>query len=202
MKSKKNFTLTELLIVIAIIMILSGILLAALGGASNRAETAKVKTEIKNLQNAIAAFQLEYNKLPKPLNYDGKALDDNQMTWLVKVLSGEDLTNAEKTSYGNPNTKKKKFYSGEEKDYWGGKFQVVFEKSYDKGIAPKDSSSNYVVCGLYVEDDSKNFKYDVIVWSKGPDKSDDKSAKANVNEDNVYCMDTQWNKGVGHIIQK
>ena len=60
---KRNFTLVEILVVIGIVAVLAAMLLAGLGGATGKAENAKAKSQIKDLQNAIAQFQLEYNKL-------------------------------------------------------------------------------------------------------------------------------------------
>ena len=134
---KRNFTLVEILVVIGIVAVLAAMLLAGLGGATGKAENAKAKSQIKDLQNAIAQFQLEYNKLPKPKGYDGKVLDSDQYKWLLEVLAGE--TPGKASTYGNPNTRKKQFLALDKDDNyldpWDKEFQVVFEKGYKKGIA-------------------------------------------------------------------
>ena len=198
---KRNFTLVEILVVIGIVAVLAAMLLAGLGGATGKAENAKAKSQIKDLQNAIAQFQLEYNKLPKPKGYDGKVLDSDQYKWLLKVLAGETPGNA--STYGNPNTRKKQFLALDKDDNyldpWDTEFQVVFENGYKKGI---DAAS---VDGLVVPKNQTNFKnYDVLIWSKGRDKTSTSTSndEKDKNEDNVYSVDTSWTKGYGHEIQR
>ena len=133
---KRNFTLVEILVVIGIVAVLAAMLLAGLGGATGKAENAKAKSQIKDLQNAIAQFQLEYNKLPKPKGYDGKVLDSDQYKWLLEVLAGE--TPGKASTYGNPNTRKKQFLALDKDDNyldpWDTEFQVVFENGYKRGV--------------------------------------------------------------------
>lgn len=196
---KRNFTLVEILVVIGIVAVLAAMLLAGLGGATGKAENAKAKSQIKDLQNAIAQFQLEYNKLPKPKGYDGKVLDSDQYKWLLEVLAGE--TPGKASTYGNPNTRKKQFLALDKDDNyldpWDTEFQVVFENGYKKGI---DAAS---VHGLVVPKNQTNFKnYDVLIWSKGRDNKSNSDCGDPTNEDNVYSVDTSWTKDYGHEIQR
>ena len=196
---KRNFTLVEILVVIGIVAVLAAMLLAGLGGATGKAENAKAKSQIKDLQNAIAQFQLEYNKLPKPKGYDGKVLDSDQYKWLLEVLAGE--TPGKASTYGNPNTRKKQFLALDKDDNyldpWDTEFQVVFENGYKKGI---DAAS---VDGLVVPKNQTNFKnYDVLIWSRGRDNKSNSDCGDPTNEDNVYSVDTSWTKDYGHEIQR
>ena len=125
MKNRKQFTLVEILIVIGIVVVLAGMLLGGLNMATGKAENAKAKSEIMNLRNAIAAFEQEYNKLPKPTGgskntFKGKNADDDPIwigpkdedqsssdqkvqkdayKWLIYVLQGKrksDFSNDDK----------------------------------------------------------------------------------------------------------
>src|SRR5438034_3752190 len=58
------FTLIELLVVIAIIAILAGLLLPAISIAKTRAKVGAAKSEMKNLETAIKAYEAEYNRMP------------------------------------------------------------------------------------------------------------------------------------------
>jgi prepilin-type N-terminal cleavage/methylation domain-containing protein len=58
------FTLIEMLVVIAIIAILAGILLPALGAVKTRAKIKQAQMEMANLVAAINAYEKEYNRYP------------------------------------------------------------------------------------------------------------------------------------------
>ena len=69
---KKNvismFTLIELVTVIAIILILSGIAIPTYSVIRNNAKKTKATAEIQNFATAISAFQMDMGRLPKSLN--------------------------------------------------------------------------------------------------------------------------------------
>jgi prepilin-type N-terminal cleavage/methylation domain-containing protein len=62
--SRAGFTLIELLVVIAIIGVLAGMALPALSRAKVSAQVGKAQMEIRDLANAISAYQTTYGRLP------------------------------------------------------------------------------------------------------------------------------------------
>ena len=71
---RKNYTLIELLIVIAIIGILCAILLPALGGIRERSQMKMTKTEMAAIETAILAFEQEYGRFPNGKT-DGESVE-------------------------------------------------------------------------------------------------------------------------------
>jgi prepilin-type N-terminal cleavage/methylation domain-containing protein len=78
----KGFTLVELLVVVAVILILMGLLFPALIGARDRARLTRARSEIQTLQEAWLAYGNLYGSFP---TYEAMTAD------AVKVLGGENI---------------------------------------------------------------------------------------------------------------
>jgi prepilin-type N-terminal cleavage/methylation domain-containing protein len=73
---RRGFTLVELLIVIAIILVLAGLLLAAFSTARQSARTLQTTHEIRDLDKAIAEFKTKFGFVP-PSHVVERATDGN-----------------------------------------------------------------------------------------------------------------------------
>ena len=203
---QRGFTLVELLIVIGIIIILSGILLPVLIGAGKKADQTKAKAEITTLVNAIKQFESTYGVLPVP-NGAGEALTDAEYTQLILILQAEDTADdASSTALDDPanttkNSREIKFLDvvgnkrGVYLDPWDSNYTVYLDTDYNGQITtvPNGISLPAGVTTLY---------YSVVVWSTGPDATSSSTAKDKSNRDNVYSFSTSWSKASGHSIDR
>ncbi|WP_417375135.1 prepilin-type N-terminal cleavage/methylation domain-containing protein [Gimesia maris] len=87
--SRRAFTLIELMIAIVIILILIGLLVPAIGAVRLRAQQAKVRSEISNLEASIALFKSEFGMDPPSgiiLYESGSATWDQRSKGLIRQL--------------------------------------------------------------------------------------------------------------------
>lgn len=79
LRKKKGFTLIELLVVMAVIVILAGFLLPALGKAREQGRRTSCMNNLKQIGLAVALYRLDYNDaFPPDLDvlYDAANLND------------------------------------------------------------------------------------------------------------------------------
>jgi len=71
--NESGFTLTELLIVIVILGVLTGVVVFAVGAFTDRGDEAACKSDLKAVEVAVEAYYAQNNKYPdkgtEPLNY-------------------------------------------------------------------------------------------------------------------------------------
>ena len=213
---RRNFTLVELLVVIGIIAILAGMLMAGLMYAPAKAQRAKAQAEITTLVNAIKQYESTYGVLPIPAGAleesnkpkDGKLpnSDDsgtNYYKQMILILQADTDNSDYTAALKKKNKRNTKFLdiqgneSGVFTDPWGNDYVVYMDATYDGKI---DLSGTDGIRGLNVPD--KVYRYTVIIYSKGNDRSDWSTAKDRPNEDNVYSFPTTWSSETGHNISK
>jgi prepilin-type N-terminal cleavage/methylation domain-containing protein len=123
MKNRKNigFTLIELLMVIAIIGILAGILIPAVGAVRKQANIAASKAQISNYITAIQMFKGEYGYYPFVTDAADKVVDLSSSSQLfIQTLSGRNtdgtqISASEAATVGN--RRRIAFHSFSETEY-------------------------------------------------------------------------------------
>lgn len=90
-RSRKGFTLIEMLIVIAIIGILASIVLVGLGPIQRRGRDARRQTDLRNIQNALELYYNKCNHYPGGPNCE--APSGGTMSWgtLTETLIGASI---------------------------------------------------------------------------------------------------------------
>ncbi len=220
---RNNFTLTELLVSIVIIVILAAILVPTVASAIGKAEVAKAKTGITTLVNAIKQYESTYHKLPLPDGYEENDIIGNggssdtsykRYKWLIELLQGQESLSNSSTfgTQAKKNPRKMQFLDiqgnnpGEFLDPWDNNYRIILDKSYSGKLTnpeiPGVSKSGWKKSGsdyyLY---------YDIVVWSIGSDGefkagTNADELKDSSNEDNIYSFNTGWDKNAGHVVQR
>ena len=194
-RKRSAFTLIELLIVIAIIVVLASVLLPAMNSVMKKAEATKARVEAKSLVNAWKAYFNEYGRWPVGANYklfeDAIFLGDKQnadeasstgIVMIANVMTNIMYPNASLYAGMNMhpicteyNAKREVFLTyqadsvntnGDMVDPWGNPYKVMFDVNRD-GKVDRPALGSLSATSVY---DS------VISWSMGPngvESSDD-----------------------------
>lgn len=85
---QKGFTLIELMVVISIISLLSSVVLAALKDARDRAEGAKIVSEIRSLQTALELYRSQFGNYPIVGDSYSGGVDEDENVICAKFCGG------------------------------------------------------------------------------------------------------------------
>ena len=145
-KLSRGFTLVELLVVMAIIAILSGVGLNSLTSAQQKARDAKRKGDLKSISKALEAFLNDYGRYPTDINGQiaGCGTSDKPTTcsW------GEAFKFNDKDNYymtqlpKDPRSLQNYYYESSDGSYY-----VLYARLENKrdGQIPKDAGGQYQV---------------------------------------------------------
>jgi prepilin-type N-terminal cleavage/methylation domain-containing protein len=121
-KQKRNaFTLIELLMVIAIIGILAGILIPAVGAVRKQANIAASKAQLSNYISAIELYKSEYKFYPflDSADDDGALRINDPENEFVQTLSGKAADGSESSAgWEGRNRRRIGFYSFNESEFY------------------------------------------------------------------------------------
>lgn len=156
-----GFTLLELLVVIAIIMILAGLILAALNVGRNRAKDLTAKRDIAQLKTAWEAYYADYSGFPDPAQIGGNSLTNGYMVTgqdVIQILRG-------RANYKGQNTRKIPYMDFHERtteflDPWDSPYRIALDMDYDGDVSVPGKS---------------DLRKSVAVWSAGKDGNDSKT---------------------------
>lgn len=164
-----GFTLTELLVVIAVIGILAGLIFGAVPKVMERAKTNSTRALIHSIDVGLEAFKTDFGHLP--YNSSGNVTDDGQVIrlWLLGIDNNGEPDTADASDV-------------RENQFWDGPYVDV---KVDKHV---DQNNNYVFMDAWREplcfempdaaNDPPIFNIDRWdIWSKGPDLKGDTDMK-------------------------
>lgn len=132
-KAAAGFTLLEMLVVVAILMLLAGLILAAINAARDRAKHLKVKQAVVQLKTALDAYYADYSGFPH-ITEENSILGPYYVTGqeLIQTLRGRE-------NYNNQNPRRisyMDFHRDTEtfKDPWGNLYRVSFDDDYNGSV--------------------------------------------------------------------
>lgn len=160
---RNGFTLIEMLVVVAIIAVLAGILLPAMGKAKRAALEARARTEVKSIETAVKAYLSQYGKFPE----GNGAADKNYATdnsTLMNILRSIDGTG--NAAHAN-NRREIVFLEVGDKSLAGGIFNDPWDQPYR--IVCDTDFDNECAAGGVVGDVANR---QVLVWSIGAEGID------------------------------
>ncbi len=133
---KRGFTLLELLIVIALMIVLAGLLIPAFHKVQNEARKRRAETEVAIIKSAIQAYKLREGKFPAP------PTDLSQGQADIAYGDGEDYSNSRVMNVlrqaDPPVLAEGKFRwdaGGNVINPWDRQYRIVLDLDYDGKIA-------------------------------------------------------------------
>lgn len=88
-RSRSGFTLLELLLVLAILVVLGGIVVVNVAGTSAAANADATQAQLRMLKSNIAMFQIRMNSLPETLEAlrDGPSDAAKKSKWVAPIIT-------------------------------------------------------------------------------------------------------------------
>ena len=133
LKSPRGFTVIELMVVIAIIVILMSLLFPAVQGALDAGKKAQAKNDVMQIATAIVAFDMEYGRMPST-DSDPQQLTEDILKALV---ASNDTLNPRKIIFLevlNYKSGKGGISNGIFVDPWAKSYYVAVDSDYDNRV--------------------------------------------------------------------
>ncbi len=160
MKKTKQFTIIEMLVVLAIISLIVGMLLTGIGIARESARETRAKAEMQQIKMAVTQYKSTYKGFPFPHGDYPNILGSKSSATSNGGSEGdyEDFMDALKGT----NPRKQAFIKGTlEKSPWGGDYYIVIDKDYENSVNPNDTG--------YTNAPNEDIADVVAVWCENKD---------------------------------
>lgn len=195
---RKCFTLVELLAVIAIIGILAGILIPALGGAQLRGKITQAKSDMRTIETALEAFAADNGGRYTGNNYQWNNKTQTKVgTKFLRVTDPQNIllelcdpensgvnctSNRRKIRYLDPSQN----YTGNTADPlwldpWGGAYTILLCMDGSGKVFPHQKSNGAKSTSGATESNSHTVYSSIALWSKGPDGTDAQGTNADAD---------------------
>lgn len=138
LNSRSGFTMVELLVVIAMLLLLAGSVTSSVGSASRRAKVQQATTEIQEMTNAILAYE-NYGRVNEESPLSGHVMESREAneSTMGFILGLEALKNGESGQI--PILFNAEIKNGAIRDPWGHPYQVTIRQVK---IDPEEGSEN------------------------------------------------------------
>ena len=142
---RNGFTMVELLVVIAMLMILAGSITSSVGSASRRAKIQQATTELQEMTKAILAYE-NYGRVNEDSPLSSHLMEEKEATEsnMGFILGQETLKNGQS---GNiPVLFNAEIKNGAIRDPWGNPYRVTIRQAkIDPTEASSDKPESYVM---------------------------------------------------------
>ncbi|MEZ6034584.1 MAG: type II secretion system protein GspG [Planctomycetaceae bacterium] len=177
---RRGFTLTELLIVMAILVLLVSLIGPRLLGSKQKADINSVKTQIGMFQSALERYAVDMNKFPsteeglaalvmKP-GADGTESSSLDSESSDDASADDGTSESGGSSWDGPYLKTDKLPS----DPWG--------KAYSYEYPPTHNKINLPDIWSFGPDGQENTEDDIVSWSGKGEEGSERSASEGTNE--------------------
>ncbi len=178
-QTTEAFTLLELMIVIAIIVVLAGLLFPAAQSVLDRAKKVQAKNDLTQILTAVNAFYTEYGRYPLPAGVaadssatygPGGSVPENgdlmkELRGMSNVLNTRQIVfinPPDARDQTNPRSGTKTTTSGYY-DPWGTEYAIAMDADYDNQITPNPYGDSNGA-------GASPLRQGAIAWSLGKDK--------------------------------
>lgn len=138
--NRGGFTMVELLVVIAMLMILAGAITSSVGSATRRAKVQQATTELQEMTKAILAYE-NYGRVNEDSPLSSHLMEEKEASEanMGFILGQETLKNGQS---GNiPVLFNAEIKNGAIRDPWGNPYRVTIRQAK---IDPEDNQGNQV----------------------------------------------------------